>query len=352
MESVPGTNQPSQRAPRQEAPWWDALRSARTSRRTFLKGAGIAGAVGLAAPLLARSSARASTAIIYGANHDNFSDWVANAPSPDGKNSERRYFDAIVPYDDGVGNGSGNHSSLITDWTSMQCLTDYAIVSLRINPVYALQSPQIQIPDNGSGFTTLDGQISHLLSTMPAHAVLTNWQEAGPSNTLNFPGYVSAANTRGLHNHMQSLVNTVRANGGHADYGQIMIDDPTHSAFGSWLGSNLDTYMVDIYDFNTGTFRNSDGTLSQSKIDTRMTNYKTAFASVTSATPLIHITETNSPMDSHRKNWFLFLTEWMSANNGYRIVSHWDPTGPDSGPWPPSATVLSYVQFLQNTYGA
>lgn len=324
----------------------------RPDRRTFLKGAGVVGTAALAAPLLARTSALASTAIIYGANHDYFNDWVGNAPSPDGKNSERRYFDAIVPYDDAAGDKSGKPSPLVKDWASMGCHTNYAIVSLRVNPVYALQSPQVQIPDNGSGFTTLDGQLKHLMSTMPAHAVLTNWQEAGPGNPLHFPGYVNASNTSRLHNHMQSLVNSVQANGGHVDYGQIVLADPTHSGFTSWLGHNLDTYMVDIYDFNTGTYRNSNGTLSQSKINKRMGNYKSAFASVTSATPLIHITETNSPMDSHRKNWFLFLTEWMSANNGYRVVSHWDPTGPDSGPWPPSRTVLDYFQTLQKKYGA
>jgi hypothetical protein len=132
-----------------------------------------------------------------------------------------------------------------------------------------------------------------------------------------------------------------------------MVDDPTHAAFDSWLGTNLDTYMIDIYDYNTGVFRNADGTLSQTKINTRMDNYLTAFKTATTATaPLIHITETNSPMDSHRKNWFLFLTEWMSTHNGFRIVSHWNPTGPDSGPWPPSATVRDYFVFLQATYGA
>jgi len=60
--------------------------------------------------------------------------------SPDGKNCERRYFDAIVPYDDNLGNKTGKYSPLVKDWASMQCLTNYAIVSLRINPIYALQS--------------------------------------------------------------------------------------------------------------------------------------------------------------------------------------------------------------------
>jgi hypothetical protein len=174
--------------------------------------------------------------------------------------------------------------------------------------------PQIQIPDNGSGLTTLNGQITHLLSTMPAHAALTNWQEAGPSNTLNFSSYVNASNTKALHNHMQTLVNTVQANSGQVNYGQIVIDNPTNNEFDSWLGHNLDCYMVDIYDYSanlaptaecpsplkvgqpgTGTFRNADGTLSQSKINTRMDNYLTAFKGATTATaPIIHISETNS----------------------------------------------------------
>jgi len=323
-------------------------------RRTFLKGAGIVGAASLAGPLLATASAgAASRKVIYGANDFQFGQWVANAPSPDRKNSERRYFDAIVPYDDGKGDKSGKHHPLIKDWDSMGVHTNYAIVSLRVNPVYALQRHQVEIPDNGSGFRTLDGQLTHLLSTMPAHAVLTNWQEAGPSNTLKFPSYVDATRTRRLHNHVQHLTNKVKARGGHVNYGQILIDNPTHPAFISWLGNDLDTYMVDIYDFPNGAFRNgTHGTLNQGKINRRMDGYKAAFSQATSATPLIHITETNSPNDGHRANWFLFLTEWMLANNGFRIVSHWHPNGPDSGAWPPSPGVLRSFRTLQHRFGA
>lgn len=372
--------------PAQETVW-----SKRIGRRTFFKGAAMVGAATLAVPLLGRTSARAGTSphIVYGANHEYFDKWTSyvsgnngpnppppntNLASPDGKNCERRYFDAIVPYDDKIGDGSGNYSPLITDWASMQCLTNYAIVSLRINPVYALQSPQIQIPDNGSGFTTLDGQINHLLSTMPAHSVLTNWQEAGPSNTLGFPGYVNAPNTKALHNHMQGLVNTVQGNGGQVNYGQIVVDDPTHSGFGSWLGDNLDCYMIDIYDYSDnhsptaqcpypdeiglegpGAFRitSSPYTLDQSKINTRMTNYLAAFKNVTTATaPIIHISETNSPLDDHRKNWFLYLTLWMNSNGGDRICSHWHPCGQDSGDWPTDTSLLDYFVWLQYKYGA
>jgi phospholipase C len=52
MDPAPGIDQPSK----------EALWSKRTDRRTFLKGAGLAGAASLVGPLLARSSARAATA--------------------------------------------------------------------------------------------------------------------------------------------------------------------------------------------------------------------------------------------------------------------------------------------------
>lgn len=376
MNPAPGSDQPSH----------GGLWSYRTDRRTLLKGAAAIGAASLAAPLLTRTSASAATRpVIYGANHNYFERWIdyvsgSNGPnppppgtplaSPNGKNCERRYFDAIVPYDDGVGDKSGNYSPLITDWASMGAFTDYAIVSLRINPVYALQSPQITIPDNGSGYTRLDDQISHLLSTMPAASVLTNWQEAGPGNTLNFPQYVTAESVSGLHNHMQNLANVVKQSPGtQVNYGQIVIDNPNHPDFQSYLGRNLNCYMIDIYDYSdtkvttaacpngvggpgTGTFRNADGTLSQTKINTRMDNYLAAFEGATTSTPLIHISETNSPQDSHRKNWFLFLSEWMAANNGARICSHWAPCGPDSGDWPTDQGLLDYFVYLQATYGA
>jgi hypothetical protein len=38
--------------------------------------------------------------------------------------------------------------------------------------------------------------------------------------------------------------------------------------------------------------------------------------------------------------------------NGFRIVSHWHPNGPDSGAWPPSPGVLRSFRTLQHRFGA
>jgi hypothetical protein len=55
--------------------------SGRASRRTFLKGVGLAGAAGLAAPLLASTSARAAiSGIVLGANAPGA--WSPPSPTP------------------------------------------------------------------------------------------------------------------------------------------------------------------------------------------------------------------------------------------------------------------------------
>lgn len=64
------------------------------------------------------------------------------------------------------------------------------------------------------------------------------------------------------------------------------------------------------------------------------------------------ITETNARDDRHRKNWYLWLSQWMVASNGLRMLTYWNPSGLLSGPWPPSQTVIDYWnQVLEPTYG-
>jgi hypothetical protein len=73
-----------------------------------------------------------------------------------------------------------------------------------------------------------------------------------------------------------------------------------------------------------------------------MDQNKAAFAMVSHGTPSLRITETNSHLDGHRKNWLLFLSEWMVANNGFRLLMFFHADGPLSGPFPPSDSVIQY----------
>jgi hypothetical protein len=98
-------------------------------------------------------------------------------------------------------------------------------MSIRPNPDDLLQNRTI--PDNGSGFTTLDGQITHLLGTCPDHAELTCWHEAQSDNPLHYPKYITAANMRAIDAHVQKLcAKTPDADGGRVKYGCIPSSSP------------------------------------------------------------------------------------------------------------------------------
>lgn len=306
------------------------------SRRVLLRngvvvGAAAAGALSFADAVQAAPTL-AGTKIAYGAMHSIYPHWVANAPSPDHKNSERRYFEAV--------------NSIPKDWKAAACHSHYVTMSIRPNPDDLLHNRRI--PDNGSGFTTLDGQITHLLRTCPDHAELTCWHEAQGDNPLRYPRYITAANMRAVHAHVHKLcAKTPDANGGRVKYGCILTGPVGTNAH--WLGRGLDWYGIDIYD--GPKFQHPDGQLNRSAILGRMTHNLDAWRAAAGKHAVsVRITETNSAHDNHRKNWMLFLSEWMAAHNGYRIVTFWD--GTLSGPWPPSRTVRNYYRTLQHHYGA
>jgi hypothetical protein len=310
-----------------------------TSRRVLLKNALLLGAgaasVGVTSALGANAAQAASTrlGIKFGAMHHIYPDWVTKAPSPYDEYSERRYFDTpnFIP----------------KDWAATGCHSDYVTISIRPKPDDLLHNRTI--PNNGSGYTTLDGQIRHLLSTCPDHVELTSWHEAQSDNPLHYPGYITPKSLTAIHQHMQQLCSkTPDANRGRVKYGCILTG-PASGINAKYLGEKLDWYGIDIYDGKR--FRDSNGNLSQDRIMKRMDDNLTAWRTAAKRRSVsVRITETNSARDDHRKNWMRFLSEWMAANNGYRIVTFWG--GTDSGHWPPSETVLDYYSSLQRQYGA
>src|SRR6266566_133556 len=314
MNPVPGIDQLSQ----------DTVSSQHASRRTFLKGVGIAGAASLAGPLLASTTARASTGtLIYGINdhdgsYDNYAHFTADNPSG--------FQYSYRAYDDTVWEQT---SDVPKTWINDNPGNNYMNWSVR---------PDLNLLLRG----TFDQQIIALLATAPDHANLTMWHEAaappncGPGNnyavyaptsiggTGTKGSWMTAQNLKAGHAHMQNLcASNPNANGNHVSYGQIFIGPADQSQVGDWIASNLDWYGIDIYD-NSIYWNDPDATdpskttLNQSAINTRMTNDKQFLDSKATGYKL-HITETNSPVIQHRKNWALYLSEWMSNNGGYRF---------------------------------
>jgi hypothetical protein len=302
-------------------------------RRTLLKGAAVAGAAGLAAPLLAETGARAAsgtpTKLVYGANHDHYGQFTGVITK--GTHGYRVYADTVFDTVD----------QMPTAWPS-DLPTNYMTWSLRPNLVNLLHGD-------------FDDAIVGLLRMAPDHAELTIWHEAGPG--MNGPGnnyaqygYVDEYHIYHGHLHMQGLCsNNLDRSGGHVKYGSI-IAGPANQMQG-WLGRNLDWYGVDIYDnpnLQTG------GAPDQTKINNRMDDNLTTWNVVCpDHQPSIRIPESNSPVDANRAPFWLYLSEWMVANNGFRLLTFWKKDGPDSGDWPPSQDVINYWNnTLEPDFGA
>src|SRR5215510_5193475 len=188
-------------------------------RRTLLKGAALAGAAGVAGAFLGETSASAAdTKLVYGANHNFYTDFVTAIPR--GIHGYRVYAD--TPFD--------TVAQMPTAWPS-DLPTNYMTWSLRPNLTHLL---------NGD----FDDAIIALIAQAPDHAELTIWHEAGPG--MNGPGgdydqygYVTRDNIYHGHAHMQALcTNNLDRSGGHVKYGSI-ITGPANQ-MQNWLGRNLD----------------------------------------------------------------------------------------------------------------
>jgi hypothetical protein len=256
------------------------------SRRTFLKGVGLAGAAGLAGPLLASTSASASAGtLIYGINDDNYPAFTTDNP--------HGFQYSYRAYDDTVWEKT---SDVPSAWITKHP-TDYVNWSVR---------PDLDMLLNHE----FDKQIIHLLSTAPDHAELTMWHEAaapphcGPGNKYAKPPWMTRGKLLAGHAYMQKLcASHPNSNGHHVEYGQIFIGPANQSNVGSWIAPHLYWYGVDIYDNSIywNNSKNPKSGLKESAIDARMTNNK-KFLDGKAKGYKLHITETNSHDPEHRKN--------------------------------------------------
>ena len=194
----------------------------------------------------------------------------------------------------------------------------------------------------------LDAQLKAVIDSAPAHAELAFWHENTTGNPLGYPSYVNNASAAVRMQHYgQGL-----CRGTQVRFGVITCGPAIQQL--DWIASGLDWYADDLYDFPR--LRNPDGTLSQAKIVARLDSNLDAWRKRSGRRwPAIRICETNSPFDSHRKNLFTWMAQWMSGHNGRRILTYWNPDAGAanhglSGPWPPSGTVVRRLRSLSEDY--
>jgi hypothetical protein len=187
----------------------------------------------------------------------------------------------------------------------------------------------------------LDDQLKDLIAAAPPGVKLSAWHEA--SNLPGYPDFVTGESMTAVHQYMQEL-----CRGSNVRYGSIICAVP--SATKAWMGTGLDWYGLDVYDFPEGQFRGFSGRLSRQKLFARLDDMRATCCELSGRdTPEIDICETNSPRTGHRAEWFTLLAEWLRANGGERLQTFWNPSGPLSGPWLPDdqATISALREIAQ-----
>jgi hypothetical protein len=191
----------------------------------------------------------------------------------------------------------------------------------------------------------LDAPLKALIAAAPPGVKLSAWHEA--SNLDGYPDFVNAGSMSAVHQYLQGL-----CRGSDVRYGSIICAVP--SATKAWMGTSLDWYGLDIYDFGEAQFRDGqNGGISRTKLFARLDDMLGTCRELTGRdSPEIDICETNSPRPEHRADWFGLLAEWLSGNGGRCLQTFWNPTGPLSGPWlPDDQKTIRALRSIASSYG-
>jgi len=185
----------------------------------------------------------------------------------------------------------------------------------------------------------LNARLKRLLRSAPAHAELTFWHENEPGNPLGYSKKVNNARTNiAMLEYGEKLVKGTKVK-----FGQIICAPAIRMR--TWIAPGLDWYGVDI--FANPNFENGKN-LSRAKLFVRLNNDDAVFRAKTGRRwPAVRFDESNARRDSHRKNWFTFLVEWLRGHGGGRLLTRWTHTRTKlAGPWPPSKPVVRQLRLL------
>lgn len=358
MNAVSGMDQPSD----------GTVSSNNASRRTFLKGAALAGAAGLAAPLLASTSARAGGGpLILGINAPE--PWEGSATL---SASGTWYYE--VPgalgcrsYRDTPFKNVADCPTTFPGVTSVPSTTGGAPVPVATNVVASIRPDPTKLL-NGDFDTVIvdflkDGRDNPLL---PAPQ-LTVWHEAGnlytnpdgsDGNGGTWGDYDLRPQTvRQMHVYMQNLCNQV----GGVDYGCIIYGEISKmDPYVPYDPYSLDWYGIDVY------YEDDPGWSRGDLVDyTAVSNYMNNFLNnlvrprnITAGVdnPKINVCECNANASNAdaRPQFFENLAKWLGNYGGGRRMLTFFPVGggPHSVEWgPPKQATIDALNLIQGTYG-
>jgi len=288
------------------------------SRRTFLRGVGLAGAASLAGPLVANTSASASVSgVILGCNAGIYSKFTTAVPGATGCRSYRD--DVIHKASDVPRTFPGEHGSKV-------------VASIRPHPDALLSGD-------------LDDALKKMLREAAANfsaPQLTVWHEAG--NLYKSRSYITPTAVRQMHVKMHKLCREV----GGVGYGCIIYGDI--SAMAKWIPYKpyaLDWYGIDVYWNSAFDFSTYD------KLKSYLDEYRALAKRRTGLKyPKINVCETNTHVESNRPQFFTNVARWLDGNGGRRMLTFYKAGGQSGGAWDPKDTkTIDALRYIQAHYG-
>jgi hypothetical protein len=355
------------------------------SRRTFLKGAGVAGVAVLAGPLLARTAARAATeGIILGANAPGA--WTPPLPT-------KGWTSLVTAKSPSGAFAVGCRSYRDTPFSAASgCPTTFpgeqgsiVVASIKPDPTVLLSNSNPDQPALVAAIKALilDG-MNKATGYFAGTPQLTAWHEAGnlytdastwgqygvvpgTHTTINGVSLSAAQIVRSMHVMLQGLCAEQAAAYPalpRVEYGSIIYGDISQMASETdptlnWVpdaGYPLDWYGIDVY-YDGGSHPDL---ASYALVSQYLGGFLTMARNRSGLTwPKLNVCECNANAadDSDRPGYFENLALWLHNNGGRRMLTFFPtPAGPHSVTWEhvADATVpytINALKDIQATYG-
>lgn len=338
-----------------------------TSRRTFLKGVGLASAAGLVAPLLSSTSARAGGGpLVLGIQ--------APGPWPGG------YAPAGKTWLDLV--GTPGHRALacrsyqddvITRWQDVP--TRFPGETSSAGPVKVVASirpdPALVLGDHPDFENAVKNYIENGMARARNGEIsspqLTAWHEAGNlyKNVEKWGQHIvdqltDPLTVRQMHVKLKKWCDDVATDNLRVEYGCIIYGEISKmEPYVPFDPFSLDWYGIDVYYEDDAGWGRGD-LVDYTAVSNYMNNFLKLVRSrnITSKVdnPKINVCECNANLSNAdaRPQFFKNLAKWLDTYPGGRRMLTFFPKGggPHSVEWgPPKQTTIDALNFIQSTYG-
>ncbi len=199
-----------------------------------------------------------------------------------------------------------------------------------------------------------DDALHTLINNAPPGAQLTAFHEAsnlGDYSAWRKAGWFSGASMSRVHNYLRDKCRAWHSANGldYVGYGPILCCPADQGK--AWMGNDMDFIGWDIYDWESGKYRNSDGSISYSKLATMFSQIHDAKDATGSHDAMICIAETNSARAAYRAPWMNAMARACNEYGAPRMETFWAGHA-ESCTWDEcDAATKTMLKRIDATYG-